>query len=149
MVRLRLKPLRQRTKSFIGHTYFARFVRGSSFDVPLTFISAWRQCLSDESLGQYWAAIRQGKAVKLVSMSVPTDIDKNQYNDYASKQRDALNALGELRSGELIQRDEKFLFVQRLSHKNRSKSQTPRAPKEFEIHPQALKALFPTWPFSS
>ena len=105
--------------------------------------------MSDKRLGHYWAAIRQGKAVKLVSMSVPTDIDSNQYNDYASKQRDALNAPGELRSGELIQRDEKLLFVQRLSHKNRSRGQTPRTPKEFEIHPQALKTLFPTWPFSS
>ncbi|MCP4934099.1 MAG: hypothetical protein GY927_07795 [bacterium] len=105
--------------------------------------------MSDENLGQFWAAIRDGKAVKLVSMSVPTDIGRNQYNDYASKQRDALNVLGELRSGELLKRDDEFIFLQRLTHKNRSKSQDGRVPKEFEIHPQALKALFPTWRFSS
>ncbi|MEM7083744.1 MAG: hypothetical protein AAF465_13520 [Pseudomonadota bacterium] len=85
--------------------------------------------------------------MKLVSMAVPTDIDKSIYNDYAAKQRAALSSLGEIRSGELVKRDDTYLFVQRLSHKNRSKSQEHRSPKTFPLHPQILKALHPDWPF--
>lgn len=86
---------------------------------------------SDFSVGKYWAAIRDEKAVGLISMRVPSDVD---FEAYRQKATDCLGMLGEVKSGELVIRSGGYLFVQRKTHANRSKKNPEsRKAKEFQV----------------
>lgn len=80
-------------------------------------------------LGKHWAAMRKDNVVGLISMRVPGDID---FDEYRKKATACLEMLGEVKSGELIEKDGKRYFIQRLNHANRGK--TPRDPKVYEVY---------------
>lgn len=81
------------------------------------------------NLGKHWGAISNGAVVGVVSMRVPSSVDFEEYRTIISE---ALALLGEVKSGEVIERAGQRYFVQRLNHKNRSKK--PRTPKEYLIY---------------
>lgn len=82
------------------------------------------------TLGKFWAAVKDDKAIAVVSMKVPNDVDFDAYRD---KTKDALSLLGDVRSGELFRINGAYVFVQRLTHSNRSKKDTPRIPKQYIV----------------
>lgn len=81
------------------------------------------------SLGKHWAAMRSDNVIGLISMRVPVDVDFDAYRDKAIA---CLSLLGEVKSGEVIERNGERYFVKRLTHINRGKS--PRKPKEYLIY---------------
>ena len=86
--------------------------------------------MEDKTLtyGKYWAAIKDGKVVNYLSMRPSNDIDFEEFRSQAIR---TLELLGEVKSGEIISRGGKRLFLQRLPHTNRGKS--PRAPREYPL----------------
>lgn len=80
------------------------------------------------SYGKCWAAIRNDLVVMSIPMRVPKDIDFDQFRQRATS---CLEMLGEVKSGELIEREGQKYFLQRLTHINRGKA--PRKPKEYLV----------------
>jgi hypothetical protein len=78
--------------------------------------------------GQCWAAIRGGVAVSVIMMNTPHDADFEEHRKAAISR---LELLGEAKTGILVSRDGEQVFIQRLTHKNRSKSGVSRDPKEY------------------
>jgi hypothetical protein len=78
--------------------------------------------------GQCWAAIRDGVAVSVIMMNTRHDSDFEEHRKAAIA---SLELLGETKSGVLVSRDGGQVFIQRLTHKNRSKSGVSRDPKEY------------------
>lgn len=85
---------------------------------------------ADVPMGKYWAAVRDERAIGLISMRVPSDVD---FDLYSARAKECLQMLGDVKSGELVERAGKRMFVQRLTHSNRAKNQTPRQPKEYVV----------------
>ena len=81
------------------------------------------------NLGKCWAALRQDTVICTISMRVPTDVDFDVFREKANQ---CLALLGDVRSGEMIEREGERYFVRRPTHANRSK--TPRKPQEFLIY---------------
>jgi hypothetical protein len=81
--------------------------------------------------GRCWAAVNDGYIVAVVSMRPPRDVEMDTYRTHAIE---ALQVLGEVISGDVVEIDGKKVFCKRLSHKNRSKSsQTIRVPKMYQF----------------
>ncbi|MGI5310376.1 hypothetical protein [Rheinheimera sp. WS51] len=80
------------------------------------------------SLGKCWAALRNENVVGIISMRVPSDVD---FDAYRKKATECLEMLGQVKSGELIERDGERYFIQRPTHANRSKK--PRQAKEYLV----------------
>jgi hypothetical protein len=86
------------------------------------------------NLGKCWAAISNNKVTSTISMQVPNSVD---FEAFRSKAVACLELLGDVKSGELIERGGERYFVQRPNHAKRSK--TPKSAKEFLIfHPSHL-----------
>lgn len=81
------------------------------------------------SLGKCWVALREDNVVGLISMRVPSDVD---FDVYRKKATECLELLGQVKSGEMIEREGERYFVQRQTHANRSKK--PRQAKEYLIY---------------
>lgn len=81
------------------------------------------------NLGKCWAALREENVVGVISMRVPNDVD---FDAYRKKATECLEMLGQVKSGEMIERDGERYFVQRQTHANRSKK--PRPTKEYLIY---------------
>jgi hypothetical protein len=79
-------------------------------------------------MGKFWAAIQDERVVSLISMSCPKSED---FDCHRNKCIEKLQALGSVKSGELIKRNNNRYFVQRLTHANRGKK--PRQVKEYMI----------------
>jgi hypothetical protein len=84
---------------------------------------------SGVNLGKCWAAMRDENVVGVISMRVPSDID---FDVYRAKATECLELLGEVKSGELVERGGERYFVRRPTHANRGKK--PRKTKEFLIY---------------
>ena len=84
---------------------------------------------SGVNLGKCWAALREENVVGVISMRVPNDVD---FDAYRKKATECLEMLGQVKSGEMIERDGERYFVQRQTHANRSKK--PRPTKEYLIY---------------
>lgn len=84
---------------------------------------------SEISHGKHWAAIRDSHVIGIISMRVPKDVD---FDLYRKKATDCLELLGQVRSGEVVEREGGRFFVQRPNHANRSKN--PKPPREFLIY---------------
>jgi hypothetical protein len=84
---------------------------------------------NEKKLGKYWAAINKDTVIGVISMRVPKDVD---FDAYREKAIGCLSMLGDVKSGELIEREGKKYFQQRLTHQNRGKS--PRQPKEYLMY---------------
>lgn len=82
------------------------------------------------SLGKYWAALKDGQVISMISMRVPNDAD---FDDYRQKAIDCLSVVGQVKSGEVVEtaEGEKY-FLQRLTHENRGKE--PRENKKYLIN---------------
>ncbi|MFK5948021.1 MAG: hypothetical protein QM500_04520 [Methylococcales bacterium] len=80
------------------------------------------------NLGKHWAAVKGDRAIAVISMSVPGNIDFESFRDKAAE---TLSILGDVKSGEVVRRNDCYYFIQRLTHSNRSKK--PRTPKEFKM----------------
>ena len=81
------------------------------------------------TLGKCWAALRDDNVVGIISMRVPKDVD---FDVYRQKATECLELLGQVKSGELVERGGERYFVQRLTHVNRGKK--PRQAKEYRIY---------------
>ncbi|EKO3939122.1 hypothetical protein F7U67_001643 [Vibrio metschnikovii] len=81
------------------------------------------------SLGKCWAALREANVVGVISMRVPSDVD---FDTYRTKATECLELLGQVKSGEMIEREGERYFVLRPTHANRGKK--PREVKEFLIY---------------
>jgi len=81
--------------------------------------------------GQCWAAVNGDSVVAIVSMRAPKDIEMDTYRAQAL---DALQALGEVVSGEVVNFEGQKVFCKRLTHKNRSRNpQVTRTPKIYRF----------------
>jgi len=86
-------------------------------------------------LGKCWAALRGEIVILTISMRVPTDVD---FDIFRSKAINALEVLGDVKAGDLYEKENDLFFMPRPhKHQNRSK----KIPK-VEIKP--LKILKPT-----
>lgn len=83
---------------------------------------------TDHLVGKCWAAVRDSSVVGLISMSVPADVDFDQYRERAVA---CLGLVGEVQSGEVFVRSGSRYFRKRLSHAKRSKK--PRTPQEYPL----------------
>jgi len=81
------------------------------------------------NLGKFWAALREENVVGVISMRVPNDVD---FDTFRKKATECLEMLGQVKSGEMIERDGERYFVQRATHANRSKK--PRQAKEYLVY---------------
>lgn len=84
--------------------------------------------VNETNYGKYWAALRDTSVVGLISMRAPGDVD---FNAFSQKAKECLELLGQVKSGDVIERNGQRFFVQRQTHANRSSK--PRPPKEFLI----------------
>ncbi|MBQ4840135.1 hypothetical protein [Pseudoalteromonas luteoviolacea] len=84
---------------------------------------------SGVSLGKCWAALRNDNVVGVISMRVPSDVD---FDAYRTKATECLELLGQVKAGDMVERDGERYFVQRPTHANRSKK--PRPVKEYLIY---------------
>ena len=84
---------------------------------------------TDVTLGKCWAALRNDQVVGIISMRVPKDV---AFDVYRQKATECLELLGQVKSGELVERKGERYFVQRLNHANRSKK--PRQAKEYRLY---------------
>ena len=93
--------------------------------------ASYGEALADTgvNLGKCWAALRNDNVVGIISMRVPKDVD---FDVYRQKATECLELLGEVKSGELVERNGERYFVQRLNHAKRSKK--PRQAKEYRIY---------------
>ena len=85
-------------------------------------------------LGKCWAAINDDRVVNYTLMYAPAHVD---YDAHRNACVSALEAFGTVKGGELIWRDNQYIFVQRLTHRNRGKS--PRTPKEYPVEQSVLR----------
>jgi hypothetical protein len=69
-----------------------------------------------KSFGKYWAAIADSRVVGLVL--IPTIADKDKFNSYRDKSREALSIIGEVMTGEIQLRDNTKVFVKRIPRNN-------------------------------
>lgn len=81
------------------------------------------------NLGKCWAALRDDKVLGVIAMRVPNDVDFEEFRIKASQ---CLELLGEVKSGELIERDGERYFLRRPAHANRGKK--VREPIEYPIY---------------
>lgn len=81
------------------------------------------------SLGQCWAAMREENVVGVILMRTPSDVD---FDLYRKKATECLELLGNVKSGEMVERGGERYFVQRQTHANRGKK--PRPVKEYRIY---------------
>tara|TARA_R110001592_G_scaffold342303_1_gene632052 strand:- start:14886 stop:15197 length:312 start_codon:yes stop_codon:yes gene_type:complete len=81
------------------------------------------------NLGKCWAALRDDKVLAIIAMRVPGDVD---FEDFRLKAAQCLELLGEVKSGELIERDGERYFLRRPAHANRGKK--VREPIEYPIY---------------
>lgn len=82
-------------------------------------------------VGKYWAAVSGDLVINLISMRVPSSVDFDQYRNKAVE---CLGLLGEVKTGEVVVRNGKPVFVQRKNHQNRSKQGSAKPSKEYAIH---------------
>lgn len=80
------------------------------------------------NLGKHWAAIRGDTAIAVIPMTIPKDVD---FDEYRRRALATLELLGEVKTGEVLDDYGQRVFVKRNTHENRSK--TPRPPKGFRI----------------
>lgn len=80
------------------------------------------------NLGKCWAALNNNKVIGTISMQVPNSVD---FEAFRTRAITCLELLGEVRTGELVERGGERYFVQRSNHARRSK--TPKPAKEFLI----------------
>jgi len=92
---------------------------------------------SGHPMGKCWAAVRDSSVVGLISMSVPSDVDFEQYRERAVA---CLGLVGEVKAGEIVERDGSHYFVKRLTHAKRSKK--PRAPQEYQLAAKSKLVLY-------
>lgn len=103
-------------------------------DQSYGFASETENSENSVTLGKCWAAIRGAKVVGTISMSAPNDIN---FDEYRSKAVDTLGLLGEVKSGEMIEREGHRYFVPRISHPKLRKK--PVKAKEYPItHPHVF-----------
>lgn len=80
------------------------------------------------NIGKHWAAIRDGVAVAVIPMTVPKDVD---FEEYRRRALSTLELLGEVKTGEVLDDYGQRCFVKRPNHANRSK--TPKPPVIYRI----------------
>ncbi len=69
-----------------------------------------------KSFGKYWAAIEGSRVVSLIL--IPTISDKDKFNAYRDKSREALAIVGEVITGEIQLRGDRKVFIKRLPRNN-------------------------------
>ncbi|ERS87056.1 hypothetical protein Q672_13305 [Marinobacter sp. EVN1] len=74
------------------------------------------------SIGKHWAAIRNGVAVAVIPMTVPKDVD---FEEYRRRALSTLELLGEVKTGEVLDDYGQRCFVKRPNHANRSTTPKP------------------------
>ena len=79
-------------------------------------ISSFAVNQNHKAFGKYWAAIADSRVVGLVL--IPTIADKDKFNLYRDKSRDALSIIGEVMTGEIQLRDNTKVFVKRIPRNN-------------------------------
>jgi hypothetical protein len=85
----------------------------------------------EKVVGKYWAAVSGDMVINLISMRVPNSVD---FDTYRNKAVDCLGMLGDVKTGEVVLRDGKHVFVQRKNHYARSKQGSAKPAKEYAIH---------------
>lgn len=80
-----------------------------------------------KSFGKYWAATSGTRVVSL--MLIPTIEDKEVFEAFREKSREALSLVGELATGEVVLRDGKKVFVKRMSRNNRTTGKAAQRPE--------------------
>lgn len=80
-----------------------------------------------KNLGKHWAAIRGNKAIAVIPMLVPSDVDFEAFRIQAIN---TLQLLGEVKTGELLDDYGDRYFIPRKNHGNRSKNPKPVKPIE-------------------
>lgn len=86
------------------------------------------------NLGKCWAAIDDERVAAVLPMTPP--VKEVDFAEFRERANSYLALFGTVRSGELILREGKRIFVQRLNHANRGKK--PRSPKEFIVEKRFL-----------
>lgn len=85
----------------------------------------------ETTVGKYWAAVSGDMVINLISMRVPNSVD---FDAYRAKAVECLGLLGDVKTGEVVVREGKHIFVQRKNHQNRSKQGSTKPAKEYAIH---------------
>jgi hypothetical protein len=85
---------------------------------------------NEKVVGKYWAAISDHKVINLISMKVPNHVD---FDSYRAKAIECLSLLGDVKTGEVVLREDKPVFVQRKNHANRGKQESAKPAKEYAI----------------
>lgn len=78
-----------------------------------------------KSLGMHWGAIRGDQVIAVMPMQVPNDVD---FEEYRRRAVQALELLGEVKAGEVLDDYGQRYFVKRLNHANRRKHPKPVTP---------------------
>ena len=84
------------------------------------------------TLGKGWGAISNDLAVCFISMKVANDVD---FDAFRAKVREALTLLGDVKTGEIVEKDGVRYFLQRPNHQRRGKA---KPPKIYQFSPQAF-----------
>ena len=87
----------------------------------------------DRVLTKCWVALRDDLVVAFISMRVPNDVD---FDSFRAQALDCLGMIGEVRVGDIIERDGRRMFLRRLNHEGRGK--TPRERKAYEFSPNCF-----------
>lgn len=80
------------------------------------------------NLGKHWAAIRGDQAIAVIPMTIPQDVD---FEEYRRRAISTLELLGEVKTGDVLDDYGQRCFVKRNTHENRGRN--PRPPKVFPI----------------
>ncbi|HMX99482.1 MAG TPA: hypothetical protein PKC44_06880 [Agitococcus sp.] len=80
-----------------------------------------------KSFGKYWAATSGTRVVSL--MLIPTIDDKEVFEAFREKSREALSLVGEVATGEVVLRDGRKVFVKRMSRNNRTTGKAAQRPE--------------------
>jgi len=92
--------------------------------------------INELKLGKCWAAISNDRVVETITMKVSPRVDFDKYRASAIS---CLELLGNVRTGELVERAGERIFIQRQNHARRSKN--PMPPKEFSLSARSNKSI--------
>lgn len=79
-------------------------------------ISSFAVNQNHKTFGKYWAAVEGPRVVSLIL--IPTIADKDKFNNFRDKSREALSIVGEVVTGEIQERNGVKVLVKRLPRNN-------------------------------
>ncbi|NVJ47797.1 MAG: hypothetical protein HWE07_11745 [Cytophagia bacterium] len=92
-------------------------------------LNASLRITNETHIRKCWAAISNDIVIETITMKVSPKVDFDKYRASAIS---CLELLGQVRAGELVERDGETFFIQRKNHARRSKN--PQPPKEFLLN---------------